>query len=160
QVATFTHANGVEPAGNFSATINWGDGRTSAGTITLSGTTYTVTGSHSYRQRGNHTITTTVTETGNAVAKMGDSDDSHSWKRQDTVQLPRDANGHGGSDASASVQSSATGAGAVFAQATSSPTSSVASVIVSPAANIRPTQTVRPEASTSAVGAGTGIAAL
>src|SRR5262249_16725745 len=48
QVATFTHANGVEPASAFAATINWGDGSTSAGTITLSGGTYTVTGSHSY----------------------------------------------------------------------------------------------------------------
>ena len=40
-MATFTHANGVEPASAFTATINWGDGTTSTGTITLSGTTYT-----------------------------------------------------------------------------------------------------------------------
>jgi uncharacterized repeat protein (TIGR01451 family) len=65
-VATFTHANGVEPASAFSATINWGDGKTSPGTITESGTTYTVTGSHSYKKPGTHTITTTVKETGNA----------------------------------------------------------------------------------------------
>ena len=61
-VATFTHANGVYPASSFSATINWGDGTTSAGTITQSGTTYSVVGSHSYRGGGKHTITTTVTE--------------------------------------------------------------------------------------------------
>jgi hypothetical protein len=48
QVATFTHANGVEPASAFMATINWGDGTTSAGTITLSGTTYSVKGTHTY----------------------------------------------------------------------------------------------------------------
>ena len=36
-VATFTHANGVEPASAFVATINWGDGTTSTGTITESG---------------------------------------------------------------------------------------------------------------------------
>jgi uncharacterized repeat protein (TIGR01451 family) len=51
QVATFTHASGVEPASAFSATINWGDGTTSTGssvTITLSGGTYTVSGSHHY----------------------------------------------------------------------------------------------------------------
>ena len=47
-VATFTHANGVEPASAFTATINWGDGKTSTGTITQSGTTYTVSGSHRY----------------------------------------------------------------------------------------------------------------
>ena len=55
-VATFTHANGVEPASRFSATINWGDGTTSAGTITQSGTTYSVAGSHTYQQAA--TLTT------------------------------------------------------------------------------------------------------
>src|SRR5262249_40922645 len=62
QVATFTHANGAEPARAFSATINWGDGTTSSGTITLSGTTYSVRGTHSYSGSGSHTITTSVSE--------------------------------------------------------------------------------------------------
>ena len=61
-VATFTHANGVEPASAFVATINWGDGTTSTGTITESGTTYTVKGSHTYSSNGSHTVTTTVVE--------------------------------------------------------------------------------------------------
>ncbi len=61
-VATFTHANGVNPAGAFVATINWGDGATSLGAITQSGTTYTVTGSHTFAQSGSHTIITTVVE--------------------------------------------------------------------------------------------------
>src|SRR5262249_13111616 len=66
-VATFTHANGVEPASAFAATINWGDGTTSTGAITQSGTTYTVTGSHSYKGKPTpHKITTTVVELGNA----------------------------------------------------------------------------------------------
>jgi hypothetical protein len=56
--------------------------------------------------------------------------------------------------------SSATGTGAAIAPAASSPSSSIVSVPVSPAANIQPTRTVRPEASTSAGGTGTGIAAL
>ena len=150
QVATFTHANAVEPTGNFSATINWGDGKTSNGTIALSGTTYTVTGSHSYKRRGNHTITTTVTETGNAVDKYDGGDDGKSWKRQDAVQLPSDAHGQGGSGASPSVASSATGLGS----------SAVASVPSSPATNSRPTQTPLSGAPTSAGGAGTGIAVL
>src|SRR5205085_1540883 len=34
-VATFTHAVGVEPASAFNAVIDWGDGKTSTGTITL-----------------------------------------------------------------------------------------------------------------------------
>jgi uncharacterized repeat protein (TIGR01451 family) len=70
-VATFTHANGVEPASAFGATINWGDGTTSAGTITLSGTTYSVVGSHTYKGANSKTITTTVTEVGNAGALLG-----------------------------------------------------------------------------------------
>jgi uncharacterized repeat protein (TIGR01451 family) len=66
-VATFTHAGGVESTGAFNAIINWGDGKTSTGTITLSGTTYTVRGSHRYNQGGTHTVTTTVTEVGQAA---------------------------------------------------------------------------------------------
>jgi uncharacterized repeat protein (TIGR01451 family) len=77
QVATFTHASGVEPTSAFKATINWGDGTTSAGTITLSGTTYSVTGSHTYSSGSRHTITTTVTEVGTSpnsegIDKIGD----------------------------------------------------------------------------------------
>ena len=71
QVATFTHANAVEPTSAFSATINWGDGTTSAGAITLSGTTYAVTGSHTYSSGSRHTISTTVTETGNSPVGEG-----------------------------------------------------------------------------------------
>ncbi len=74
QVATFTHANGVEPASAFVATINWGDGTTSTGVITLSGTTYVVKGSHTFStKKGNssHTITTTVVEAGDAPGAEG-----------------------------------------------------------------------------------------
>jgi uncharacterized repeat protein (TIGR01451 family) len=64
-VATFTHANGVEPVSAFSATINWGDNTTSQGTITQSGTTYVVRGSHTYSSGTSHLVSTTVTEVGN-----------------------------------------------------------------------------------------------
>jgi uncharacterized repeat protein (TIGR01451 family) len=71
RVATFTHGNGSESTSSFVATISWGDGTTSTGTITESGSTYTVTGSHTYSRRVRHTITTTVTEPGNSVDKYG-----------------------------------------------------------------------------------------
>ena len=72
QVVTFTHASGVEPVSAFQAMINWGDGTASTpGTITLSGTTYKVTGSHSYSNTNRHTITTTVTESGNSPVLEG-----------------------------------------------------------------------------------------
>ncbi len=61
-VATFTHASGVEPASDFVATIDWGDGTTSTGTVSKSGSTYTVKGSHTYATNGSHTVTTTVVE--------------------------------------------------------------------------------------------------
>jgi hypothetical protein len=65
-VATFTHADGVEPASAFVATIDWGDGTTSQGIVTMSGSTYSVVGSHTY-QKGTgkqHTISATVLESG------------------------------------------------------------------------------------------------
>src|SRR5207245_244160 len=52
-VATFIDTGGPEnPAdpGDYMATINWGDGTTSAGTITRSGVVFTVTGSHTYAE--------------------------------------------------------------------------------------------------------------
>jgi uncharacterized repeat protein (TIGR01451 family) len=61
-VATFTHASGVEPVSAFVATINWGDATTSTGTITKSGSTYSVIASHTYAASGTYTIVTTVVE--------------------------------------------------------------------------------------------------
>jgi uncharacterized repeat protein (TIGR01451 family) len=68
QVATFSHASGVEPASAFSATINWGDGVTTAGTITQVGNNYVVTGSHTYSRTGRYSVRTTVIEVGGASA--------------------------------------------------------------------------------------------
>jgi uncharacterized repeat protein (TIGR01451 family) len=64
KVATFRHASGVEPISAFTATIDWGDGTTSIGTIVLSNKTYKVFGSHTYNPGGTHTITTRVVENG------------------------------------------------------------------------------------------------
>jgi uncharacterized repeat protein (TIGR01451 family) len=72
-VATFTHANGVEAAGHFSATIDWGDqSPTSTGTVTQSGMTYIVTGTHTYNRSGSHSISVTVSDEGHlATATTG-----------------------------------------------------------------------------------------
>lgn len=96
QAATFTHASGVEPASAFAATINWGDGTTSAGTITQSGTTYVVKGSHTYTSGNRHTITTSVTEVGNSPVggdKFGDERPG-----DDVVRLAFDLNDRGKQD--------------------------------------------------------------
>ena len=121
-MATFTHANGVEPAGAFSATVNWGDGTTSAGTITLSGTTYKVTGTHRYASGGRHTVTTTVKEAGNSPVaeggdKLGEEDGGKSWKMQDVVHLP----GNSSNRLSSSPQAAGPTASAAVAPATPTP---------------------------------------
>src|SRR5207248_168855 len=70
QLATFKHANGIEPATDFAATIHWGDGTTSAGTVTqLAGAhaPYAVLGSHAYAEDGNFAISVEVTEDGGAT---------------------------------------------------------------------------------------------
>ncbi len=59
-VATFTHLSAVEPADVFSATINWGDGSTSAGAISLSAGIFTVTGSHTYADEENFAVTVVI----------------------------------------------------------------------------------------------------
>jgi hypothetical protein len=64
-VATFTDADPAGIASDYSATINWGDGTTSAGTISGN---FKVTGSHTYAGTGTRTITTTITDAGGASA--------------------------------------------------------------------------------------------
>jgi uncharacterized repeat protein (TIGR01451 family) len=59
-VATFTDPGGAEPLADYSASINWGDGHTSAGAITLSGSTFTVKGNNTYGEEGTYTITVTI----------------------------------------------------------------------------------------------------
>jgi len=65
QVATFIDSVGstLDPSA-YSASINWGDGSTSAGTITQpggSGTPYSIAGSHTYTTVSNSTVTVTIT---------------------------------------------------------------------------------------------------
>ena len=58
-VATFTDPMNLAPA-SYSATITWGDGSTSAGTISASGGVYAVQGDHTYIETGNYTVGVTV----------------------------------------------------------------------------------------------------
>jgi hypothetical protein len=45
-----------------SAAIDWGDGTTSTGGVSLSGTTYTVSGVHTYGDEGHYTLTVSVAQ--------------------------------------------------------------------------------------------------
>jgi hypothetical protein len=68
--ATFTDA--ASPSGtlsDFSATIDWGDGTVTAGTVTgPNGGPYTVSGSHTYATTGTFTITTKIKDVGGSKA--------------------------------------------------------------------------------------------
>jgi hypothetical protein len=67
-VATFTDPDSTATAGEYSATIDWGDGNSSTGAITGStGGPFTVTGSHTYAEEGGYDVKVTITDVDNAV---------------------------------------------------------------------------------------------
>jgi PKD repeat protein len=61
-VATFTDAYTGNVASDFVATINWGDGNTTAGTVSGGGGAFTVTGTHTYAATGPFTVTVTLAD--------------------------------------------------------------------------------------------------
>jgi len=66
-IGTFTDPGGNEPAGDYQATIAWGDGRTTAGSITFSNASgvFTVSGSHTYSEEINAPLTLSVQDDAN-----------------------------------------------------------------------------------------------
>ncbi|MHB1558657.1 MAG: beta strand repeat-containing protein, partial [Isosphaeraceae bacterium] len=62
-VANFTESDLTNRSANFVASINWGDGTTTGGTITPVGTTgFQVEGSHTYAASGPYTVNVTLTD--------------------------------------------------------------------------------------------------
>ncbi|HEY2785006.1 MAG TPA: choice-of-anchor Q domain-containing protein [Fimbriiglobus sp.] len=72
-LATFTDSTGPDDLGTYAATIDWGDGTTSDGTINPTGTTYTVRAGHTYATIGAKTVTVTLKHQGSADATVTDS---------------------------------------------------------------------------------------
>jgi hypothetical protein len=66
-VATFTDADPKGTASDYSATINWGDGTTSPGTVSGSGQ-FAVNGTHTYAAGGFHAVTVSIADAGGATA--------------------------------------------------------------------------------------------
>jgi hypothetical protein len=64
-VATFTDTNTGDTASNFAATINWGDGTTTSGTVAGSNGAFTVTGGHTYADEGSFPLAVTITDKAN-----------------------------------------------------------------------------------------------
>jgi hypothetical protein len=73
KVATFTDRDTHNVASDFSATINWGDGTTSAGVITDTRGAISVSGTHTYASSGQDAVTVSLTDdapgTATATAK-------------------------------------------------------------------------------------------
>ena len=63
-VATFTDADPSAPLSDYSVTIGWGDGTSSAGALKAVGSGYAVSGAHTYSSEGNYTLTITVSDIG------------------------------------------------------------------------------------------------
>ena len=61
-VATFIHPDSSRRASDFRARINWGDGISSDGTVSSSGSAFTVSGSHTYTDEGAYMVWVTVTD--------------------------------------------------------------------------------------------------
>lgn len=66
-VATFSDANPFATANDFTATIDWGDGFITAGTVSGSGD-FQVSGSHAYTLGGTYTATVTIDDEGGSTA--------------------------------------------------------------------------------------------
>jgi hypothetical protein len=74
-VATFTDADTSEAITSYTATIDWGDGHTSTGTLKATTTAgkFLVQGSHIYADEGNYTVTVSISDTGGATASATDT---------------------------------------------------------------------------------------
>ena len=76
-MATFTDPDTSTPLTNYTALINWGDNTpVTAGSVTGSGGSYTISGGHLYASAGNDTATVTLTDIS-----------GHSTSVQDTVTV-------------------------------------------------------------------------
>ena len=66
-VAAFTDADSAATPGEYAATIAWGDGSTSAGTIAATGSgSFTVSASHLFAEEGTFDVRVTISDTDNA----------------------------------------------------------------------------------------------
>src|SRR5580693_4626427 len=61
-VASFHDTDAANTPSDFTATINWGDGNSSAGTVAGGAGNFTVSGTHTYATSGTFTVTVTLTD--------------------------------------------------------------------------------------------------
>jgi hypothetical protein len=67
-VASFTDSDPKGTVGDYTASINWGDGATTTGKVAKGATAFQVSGSHTYAKSGTYTVTTTIKDAGGSTA--------------------------------------------------------------------------------------------
>jgi hypothetical protein len=67
-LATFTDDDPAGTVSDYTASINWGDGTTTSGTISAKSGKFLVSGSHKYGSRGTFAITVTIKDKGGSTA--------------------------------------------------------------------------------------------
>ena len=72
-VATFSDANPLAAAKDFTASINWGDGSSSAGSVSFNGISgkWQVAGNHTYRVGGSYNASVSIKDIGGSSASAG-----------------------------------------------------------------------------------------
>ncbi|MDB5353044.1 MAG: hypothetical protein JWN86_4291 [Planctomycetota bacterium] len=72
-VARFSDGNVTAPVGDFTATINWGDGTAVDSNVSITsagGGTFNVLGNHTYTQKGTYTVTANITDEGGSAIQL------------------------------------------------------------------------------------------
>ena len=75
-VASFTDGNPAAASSDFTATINWGDSSSSAGTLSQpggTGTAFVVSGTHTYASNGTYPISVSVTDAGSSTLSIANT---------------------------------------------------------------------------------------
>src|SRR5205823_2363690 len=71
-IASFTDGNPTSTVADFTATISWGDGHTSAGAVTATGPgSFQVVGSNTSAGGGTYPVRVTITDAGGSTASTG-----------------------------------------------------------------------------------------
>jgi hypothetical protein len=68
-LANFVYGDNSLPAGNFSASVNWGDGTTSVGTVVAISGGYQINGSHLYNVLGQYAIAVSASTAGQTIGQ-------------------------------------------------------------------------------------------
>ena len=80
-VATFRDPRASDVASEFQALINWGDGTTSLGTVTVVNGVFTVVGRHVWSRSGTYTVKVTLTQTDDPSRPPGTATSTATIKR-------------------------------------------------------------------------------